>query len=142
MTTTARIVVGSVDAKVYVSIHLKDIVKAVPGRRWVPEARCWVVQLAFVDETANAPRAAGCTVFVTNPDGSPWSSGRASAGHRSTAGPDWSRALLEAVGPERAGRVFSALARILHPVTAGGDVALMSALNDARRRVGRIGSGR
>ncbi len=142
MTTTARIVVGPVEAKVYVPIAIKDIVKSIPGRRWVPATRCWVVPLAFVDETANALRTAGCTVFVTHPDGSPWSSGRASAGHRSTPGPDWAGALLQAVGPERADRVFNALSRILHPDTTGGDGALMAALNDARRRVEQNGSTR
>lgn len=118
---TARIVVGYLDAQVYAPFALKDVCRTLPGRRWDKLGKCWVIPATFVDEAANVLRAAGCTVYVTKPNGEPWTSGRAGAGHRATPGGRWAELLLEAVGPQRADAVFRALTRILHP-DAGGDL--------------------
>lgn len=132
--STARVVVDDHIASLYVPFALKDVVKTLPGRRWDKARKCWLVSTVFVDEAANALRAAGCTVFVTRADGSAWTSGRAGAGHRATPGADWAESLLDAVGPAQAEAVFKALTRVLHP-DAGGDHVLMSQLNEARRKV-------
>jgi len=131
---SARILVGSLEAQVFAPFALKDVCKTLPGRSWDKLVKCWVIPSVFVDEAANVLRAAGCVVYVTRPNGQPWTSGRAGAGHRSSPGDRWAELLLEAVGPQRADTVFRALTRILHP-DAGGDLVLMKQLNAARDRV-------
>jgi len=131
---TARILVGTSDAKVYAPFNVKDVCRSMPGRSWDKVARCWLIPSVFVDEAANVLRAAGCTVYVTRPNGEPWTSGRAGAGHRATPGDRWAELLLEAVGPDRADAVFRAPTRVLHP-DARGDLVLMKQLNAARDKV-------
>lgn len=47
----------------------------------------------------------------------------------------WADALFDAVGPDRIDAVHRALTKVLHPDVAGGDAALMQALNVARDRM-------
>ena len=129
--TVARIIVEHGQGQVYAPFQFKDIVKALPGRTWDSTKRCWRIPLYFVDEAANALRAVGCEVHVTRADGTPWTSGRPGAGHRSTPAEGWASALLKAVGPQHQDRVYRALSRVLHP-DAGGDTQLMQDLNRAR----------
>jgi hypothetical protein len=122
-------------AKVFTPYDLREIVKTIPGRKWDPVGKCWTVPLPFVPDLADALRAAGSTVHVTKPDGTPWASGRTGEGRRDTPAADWAEQLLRAVGPDRAERVHRALVRVLHPDAEGGSTELMAALNRARDRV-------
>lgn len=128
----ARIVIESSYGFVYCPFELRELVKTFPKRRWLPDSRAWRIGVTFVDDCADALRAAGCEVFVTRPDGSTWTSGRPGTGHRSTPAEDWAGRLLDAVGPDRAEAVFRALTRVLHPDTGSGDTVLMQQLNTAR----------
>lgn len=131
---TARIIVWGTEAQAGVPYPLKDIPKSFPGRRWDKAKKCWFVPVDFVNQLADALRAAGCTVYVTRANGEPWGSGRGSHGHRSTPADGWADAMFEAVGPDRMDAVYKALSRTLHPDLAGGDTALMQELNTARQR--------
>ena len=131
---TARVVVGSQAARAFVPFELKSIPKSFPGKRWDPVGKCWILPVSMVDALANALRAAGVTVFVTCPDGTPWKSGATGRGHRATPGDDWADGLFAAVGPDRVDLVFRALSKTLHPDAAAGDTVLMQQLNAARER--------
>jgi hypothetical protein len=126
----ARIVVG-VNVQVFCPFELRELVKSFPGRRWDTNRKCWTVPLAHVDALADALRAAGQTVWVTRTDGSAYTGGGRSHGHRDRPAPSWAEALFDAVGPARSEQVFRALTRVLHP-DVGGDHALMTALSAAR----------
>ena len=130
---TARIVVGP-QAKAYVPYDLKEIVKSFPGKRWDSVGKHWSIPLEFVQPLAEALRAAGCEVFITRPDGTPWTSGSTSHGTRATPAADWADSLFAAVGPDRVDLVFRALSKTLHPDAAAGDTVLMQQLNAARER--------
>ncbi len=130
----ARLVVVGTVAKAYVPYDLREVVKSFRCKRWDPVGKHWTVSVEFVDALANALRAAGVTVFVTCPDGTPWKSGATGHGHRATPGDDWADGLFAAVGPDRVDLVFRALSRTLHPDAAAGDTALMQELNGARER--------
>ena len=129
---TARIVVGP-QAKAYVPYDLKEIVKSFPGKRWDSVGKHWSIPLEFVQPLAEALRAAGCEVFITRPDGTPWRSGKSSHGTRATPAADWADSMFAAVGPDRAEVSFKALAKALHP-DVGGDNTLMQQLIAARER--------
>ena len=130
---TARIVVGLQAAKAYCPFNLREIVKSFPGKRWDPVGKHWSIPLEFVQPLAEALRAAGCEVFITRPDGTPWASGSTSHGTRATPAADWADSLFAAVGPDRAEAAFKALAKALHP-DVGGDNTLMQQLIAGRER--------
>ena len=139
--TTARLIVEAGQVQVFAPYALKEIIKSLPNRRWDKLGKCWIIPVRHADLCGNALRAAGCEVFLTRPDGTPWTSGRPDAGHRSTPGPDWAEGLLDAVGPQRIDKVYRALSRVLHP-DAGGDMQLMQQLNIARDKATGLSSGR
>jgi len=132
----ARLIVGNDEVKAHVPFDLKDIPKSFPGRKWdpTPTNKCWIMPVRFVDDLADALRAAGVTVYITRADGSPWRSGRTTHGHRSTPAAGWADALFTAVGPNRVEPVFRAMSRIIHQDAGGGDTRLMQELNAARER--------
>jgi hypothetical protein len=138
---TARILVESGEARIHAPYELREIPKSLPGRSWDRDRKCWRIPASLVDEAANALRVAGCTVFVTNPDGTAWSSGRPGAGIRDEPGSGWADLLLEVVGPTRHDKVFRALTKVLHP-DVGGDAGLMRDLLAARERVCAAGRSR
>jgi len=131
---TARVVVGSQKARAFIPFELRSIPKSFPGKRWDSVGKCWILPVSMVDALANALRAAGVTVFVTCPDGTPWKSGDTRHGHRATPGDDWADGLFAACGPDRVESVFRALTKALHPDAAAGDTLLMQQLNAARER--------
>lgn len=121
--------------------------KAIPksfSRKWDPKKKVWLVPLVFVDQLADALRAAGATVYVQMPDGTPWtgSSSDSTHGVRATPATDWADALFAAVGPDRQAAVHRALAKTLHPDLVNGNTELMQQLNDARDRAARSGGPR
>jgi hypothetical protein len=132
---TTRIVIDGDTAMCFTPYRLREIVKSFPGRKWDATLRAWLVPVVLADELADALRHAGETVFVTGTGGARWQSGRTDHGHRDTPGATWAHRLLDAVGDDRAERVFKALAHVLHPDVAGGDTQLMQQLNEARDRV-------
>jgi hypothetical protein len=133
----ARIIVESeTKSRIFAPYEARELIKSFPGRRWDPSVKCWIVGTLFVDQLAAGLRAAGCEVFVTRPDGTPWTSGQQSAGRRAQPGPGWADAVLAAVGPQRRDKVFAAFAKVLDP-DVGGDPALMRELLTARE--GRAG---
>jgi len=130
----ARLIVGNSEVRAFVPFDLKEIPKSFPGKRWDPVGKHWTIPLEFVDQVADTLRAAGATVYVTRADGSPWRSGKAHHGHRSTPAAGWADALFAAVGTDRVDLVFRALSKTLHPDAAAGDTVLMQELNAARER--------
>ena len=134
MAWVSRIVVvrDALYARVYSPYEHREVIKNFPGRRWEPAGKYWTVPLDVVDAVADALRAAGCTVYVTRSDGSPWGAG-ARHGVRDQPGRGWADALLDAVGPERIDQTVRAMSRVLHP-DAGGDHRLMCELTAARER--------
>jgi hypothetical protein len=130
--TTARIVVGAFDATIFAPFQFKEVVKAFPGRRWDSERKCWLLDVAFTDDVADALRRAGCTVYLTRQDGTAWKSGRPDHGHRDEPADGWAEMLFAAVGPERADSIFRALSKVLHPDVSGDDGVLMRELLEAR----------
>jgi hypothetical protein len=136
VTGTSRIVVEESVARVYTPYALREIVKSFPGRRWDPDAKCWIVLCSQVWELADALRVAGSPPFVTGPNGQPYRrherAGRTQPRHPREG---WADLLLDTVGADRVEKVFKALSKVLHP-DVGGDAQLMRELLAARERRG------
>lgn len=129
----ASIVVDGTAAEVRAPYDVRDVVKALPGRRWHPTLKCWLIGSSFAEAMAEALRAAGCTVVVTRRGGAE-RGGLDDDQH--VVGAGWADALFAAVGPGRDDAVYRALSRVLHP-DHGGDPQLQQALNVARDRLRR-----
>ncbi|GAC1569975.1 MAG: hypothetical protein NVS3B18_01640 [Candidatus Dormibacteria bacterium] len=128
-------------AHVFAPYEMRELLKSFPcsERKWSPTERCWVVSGWIVNPMADALRAAGCTVYVTRADGSPYEQPKPGGTHgrRATPAPDWASVLLNAVGSDRRERVYRALSRVLHPDVETGSHELMQQLNAARDRSAR-----
>ena len=118
-------------AQVYAPYELRELVKTFPGRRWLPDLKCWRVDTIYVDALADALRAVGEAVFFTN-------GGRGTSRplSPSTPSPTWAEHLFAAVGAARHDATYKAMSKVLHPDTGNGDTRLMQQLNAARLRVG------
>lgn len=111
-------------------------VKSVPGARWNPAGRCWVVPRHQAAPLRVALRSwDGDLVWVGVP--CPQLPGDSSGSNtRAPSSSDWATALFTAVPPHLQADVFRALTRVLHPDT-GGDAALMRELLAARDKAQR-----
>jgi hypothetical protein len=124
---TCRIAVVGDFAHVFAPFELRELIKTFPGRRWLPEAKCWRVDASMVNALADVLRAAGQEVFFIagGSDASRPSS-------PSTPSPTWAEHLFAAVGPTRHDAAYRALSKVLHPDVDNGDKVLMQQLNAAR----------
>jgi hypothetical protein len=124
---TCRITVVGVYAHVYAPYQLRELIKTFPGRRWLPDLKCWRVDASMVNALADALRAAGEDVFFT-------AGGRDTSrpSSPSTPSPTWAEHLFAAVGPARHDAAYRALSKVLHPDVDSGDRVVMQQLNDAR----------
>jgi hypothetical protein len=95
------------------------------ARAWRPATRTWLIDSGWASVLADTLRVLGHT--VTGLDDPRRDDRRCDCG--GDAG--WARALFRRVGPTRAGLVFRALSRILHPDTDTGDTQLQRELNAA-----------
>jgi hypothetical protein len=99
------------------------IMHSIPGRRWEPAGRFWIIRLDTIRLAATRFHAAGFDVTI---DGIPWepTTGLTQPPHAPLV------ALFRFL-PERLRQpAYRALSRVLHPDT-GGDDELMKALNRA-----------
>src|SRR4051812_90479 len=110
-----QMVVDGQVARVYVPYDLKDLVKALPERQWLKDLKAWAVPTSYVDGLADGLRAAGATVYVTTPNGLPWSGGGRRHGFGDTPALGWADVLFRAVGPAHHDAVYRALSKALHP---------------------------
>jgi hypothetical protein len=102
-----------------------EIIRSVPGRRWNRDARHWIIPHAEVRLAATRFHKAGFTVTI---DGHPFDP--APSPPRADIGGAPLTAFFRILPVALRQPVYRALARVLHP-DAGGDTALMQALNRA-----------
>lgn len=113
-------------AKVRSPFEAKNIIKAMPVRRWSAPEKSWVVPANDVPVLENRLRAAGYQVETTRP-------GQSQPSQNNEAGGTWADQLLGALNPDVATAAYKALARVLHP-DVGGSTEVMKVLNAARDR--------
>ena len=124
---TCRVAVLGDFAHVYAPYELRDLVKSFPGRRWLPDLKCWRVDASMVNALADVLRAAGQQVYFTA-----GGSDTSRPSSPSTPSPTWAESLFAAVGPARHDAAYRALSKVLHPDVDNSDRVLMQQLNDAR----------
>jgi hypothetical protein len=109
------------------------VIRTIPGRRWEPEGRYWVINKALIDLVAKRFTDASFPVTV---DGVPWQPPAASSSPpppRNGSRPPID-AFLCSVPPHLVEPVYKALVKVLHP-DHEGDLALMQALNAVHDRL-------
>jgi hypothetical protein len=143
MSATVQIVVHNGEAVCFSPYAALDIIKAiVPScyRHWDKTKKCWRIEDAtFINSLANALRADGYTVHITNRDGSPWTppGQRKAAGHGSTPAKHWVEQAFHDCPSDRIERLRRGLMTAFHP-DLGGDPALAQRINSAAdTRLGR-----
>lgn len=121
---TARIIVTPLLVKVFSPFSMRDVMRSIPGARWSPNGKFWSIDRAWLNMTADSLRASGCTVFVTDTDGNPWTgSAPGPHGHRATPASDWISAAFAACPQDKVAKLKRALLTVFHP-DVGGDVAV------------------
>ncbi|MCG5220287.1 hypothetical protein [Streptosporangium sp. KLBMP 9127] len=130
MSATVRIVIDGDTAKVYSPFQAKDIVKAIPGSRWLKTEKVWTIPSIFVGNLhADLIKARFWVEVIRTEKSAP----PPPPGTRRTSGGTWAEAMFAALSPELGEKAFRALTRVLHP-DAGGSTEAMQVLNVAHDR--------
>ena len=98
------------------------LIKTIPShaRTYEPDTKTWMIDADYAQELAGTLRGIGCVVVGIEQNN------------------DWAKALIRAVGADRADSVVRALTRVLHPDNQDtGDADLQRQLNTARDEIGR-----
>lgn len=133
--TTVRIVRSLLEAQVFSPFEAKDVIKALPTRRWDKAEKCWVIPNTDIPLLQMTLQSAGFVTWVVDdPTGSGNPGGSSSAKGTGT----WADRMFAELEPPLAEKAFKALLRVLHP-DVGGSTTAMKALNSARdmARIGR-----
>lgn len=110
--------------RVFAPYGAKDDIKLIPGRRFDPARKCWVVPAHRANEARDAIRS-----YVDDIETVDLRSRRRTRRAR-PAGGDGFDALFRALPPRLRKPAYRALAKVLHPDT-GGDTAATQALTTA-----------
>lgn len=108
------------------------LLRVIPGSCWHPHHGAWAVPAHQLGLLAALFAGWPTTWYGITP---PTVCGTHTVVQEASA-PSWAASLFTAVGPARADAVFRALARVLHPDTPTGDIALMRELLEVRNANG------
>jgi hypothetical protein len=135
MTGRVQIVVDSFEARAYTPYDARAVVKASvlsSLRRWDTTRKCWVIDPCCVPVLANALKYAGLKVFVTSPNGTPWSPpGTSTLQPKQTPAADWIEQAFRACPDRSVERLRKNLLTVWHPDLADGDTKLAQRINGA-----------
>ena len=122
---TARLVVYGDFTDVFSPYEMRDIMRTIPTRTYSKTNRCWTIHTTHIHLCIIALESAGCTVFVTHPDGTPWSSSQRrtpppSSSSSSSTVATWVDQAFAACPPANTNRLRKSLLSVFHP-DVGGD---------------------
>ncbi len=120
-TMTARLIVRGVMTDVFNPFEMRDVMRSIPTRTYSKAAKCWTIETTFIDLCIISLESAGCTTFVTYPDGRPWTR-RSSSSPRSSSSSSnsWVEDIFTACPPANVNRLRKSLLACFHP-DVGGD---------------------
>lgn len=138
MTKCVQVVVmGDGRARAYSPYEAREVLKAaVPSsmRRWDKARKCWHIKEQAVPWLAEALRAFGYTVFVTDAAGDPYKRpGTKPQGFRSTPSPQWVEDAFRECPVSSVDKLRRGLMAAFHP-DAGGSLDLAQRINAAADR--------
>lgn len=128
MTAPVQIQVDGQWARVYSPFTARDILRAMPVRKWDAERKCWSIPAPYVWSLVEQLKAVGLASEVHGAEPA-----RTQQQSRS-----WAEAMFAELPRNLHVAAYRAMAKVLHPDTGGDDVA-MKQLNDARDRAGGHG---
>jgi hypothetical protein len=130
-----QIVVDSFGARAYTPYDARHILKGAvlsSLRRWDGSKKCWTIDLCCVSVLANALRQAGYTVFITHPNGTPWSSpGTATRPPDQKPAADWIEQAFRDCPDRSVEKLRKNLLTVWHPDLEDGNTKLAQRINGA-----------
>lgn len=126
-------ILGSGEGRCFAPYEAKDDLKSLPGRRFDPARRCWVVPARHVEQAKAIIRGYVDRLDVVDVGAGPGGRGDAGPFRRRGATESWADVLLASLPPDLRKPTYRALVRVLHP-DAGGDVTATQTLTRAWER--------
>lgn len=103
------------EARCFAPYDARDDLKSLPGRRFDPARRCWVIPARHVEHAKSIIRGYVDRLDVIDARGGQRDTG---GFRRRPAGESWADTLLASLPPELCKPVYRALVRVLHPTSA------------------------